>query len=71
MSKDKKQDVADLTLALMNRMDKKIDRLQDDINDLKFRNGQSEEYILHVMQRLELFNNRLGRIEKRLDLQDA
>lgn len=55
----------------MNRMDAKLDRVLDDMHDLKMRVTNMEENAAGVHRRLDRIEYRLDRIEKRLDLVEA
>jgi predicted nucleic acid-binding Zn-ribbon protein len=61
---------ADMT-ARFNRLDEKLDRIADDVRDLKVRQTATEEAIAGVNRRLDRLEMRAERIEKRLDLVDA
>jgi septal ring factor EnvC (AmiA/AmiB activator) len=67
-----------LTLKMLRRMDAKLDRLVDDLQDVKMRLGSLEQKMAIVVTdiaridgRLDGFEQRLGRIEKRLELIEA
>jgi DNA repair ATPase RecN len=55
-------------LAYLRRIDEKIDRLIDDVRDLKARVTNVEEGLAAVNRRLDRVETRLDRIERRLDL---
>ena len=57
--------------ARFNRLDEKLDRISDDVRDLKVRQTATEEAIAGVNRRLDRLEMRAERIEKRLDLVDA
>jgi archaellum component FlaC len=59
------------TLALLRRIDEKLDRLADDVHDLKARMTNVEEGLAGVNRRLDRLELRVERIEKRLDLVEA
>ena len=61
----------DFTLVLLRRMDEKLDRLIDDVGDLKVRMTAVEESVVGVHRRLDRLELRIERIEKRLDLTEA
>ena len=54
-----------------NRLDEKLDRLTDDVRDLKVRQTATEEALSGVNRRLDRIDLRVERIEKRLDLVEA
>ncbi len=60
-----------LVLAMLLRIDAKIDRMADDLRDLKVRATATEEAIAGVNRRLDRLEMRVERIEKRLDLVEA
>ena len=71
-------DPDDLVLAMLRRMDVKLDRVIDDARDLKVRMTNVEERlagvemsIAGVQRRIDRVEQRLDRIEKRLDLVDV
>jgi predicted nucleic acid-binding Zn-ribbon protein len=59
------------TLGLLRRMDAKLDRIIDDVGELKVRVTGLEENYAVVSRRLDRIEGRLDRIEKRLDLVEA
>ena len=60
--------VENLTHAMLRRMDAKLDRIIEDVTDLKIRVTGLEENYSVVSRRLDRIEGRLARIEKRLDL---
>jgi archaellum component FlaC len=67
-----------LTLQLLRRIDQrvqgievKIDRLTDDVNNLKVRTSGVEEGLAGVNRRLDRLDICVDRIERRLELTDA
>ena len=52
-------------------MDAKLDRVIDDVQDLKVRMTAVEEALVGVHRRLDRLEVRVERIERRLDLVDA
>jgi len=58
-------------LVHLRRMDEKLDRLTDDVRDLKVRMTAVEESVVGVQRRMDRVEMRIDRIEKRLDLADA
>jgi archaellum component FlaC len=59
-----------LTLRILRSMDQKLDRVIEDVQDLKIRMTGVEEGLAGVNRRLDRVEGRLDRIEKRLDLVD-
>ena len=66
------------TLQLLRQMDRrlqgievKIDRVIDDVHDLKVRQSSVEEGLAGVNRRLDRLDVRVERIEHRLELADA
>jgi predicted nucleic acid-binding Zn-ribbon protein len=67
-----------LVLRYLRRIDEKLDRLIEDVQDLKLRvtaleeqSARSELSIAGVNRRIDRVEERLVRIEKRLDLVDT
>jgi hypothetical protein len=60
-----------IVLALLRRIDGKVDRLIDDVNDLKARPSAVEENLAGVHRRIDRLELGAERIERRLDLADA
>lgn len=63
--------IENLTLAMLRRIDTKLDRVIDDLADLKMRMTSTEEGLAGVNRRLDRVETRLDRIERRFDLADA
>jgi predicted nucleic acid-binding Zn-ribbon protein len=61
----------DLTLRMLRRIDEKLDRVIDDVHDLKVRMTAVELAIARVNDRIDRVDQRLDRIERRLDLVDS
>lgn len=57
-----------LTLVFLRRIDEKIDRLSDDVREIKNRVGMIEAQYASLSNRLDRLDDRVGRIERRLDL---
>jgi chromosome condensin MukBEF ATPase and DNA-binding subunit MukB len=57
-----------LVLIYLRRIDTKIDRMTDDLSDLKIRMTNVEEGLAGVNRRLDRSEARLDRIERRIDL---
>jgi predicted nucleic acid-binding Zn-ribbon protein len=63
-------DPDNLVLQLLRRMDMKLDRVIEDVQDLKIRMTHVEEGLAGVNRRIDRVELRLDRIEKHLDLVD-
>ena len=59
-----------IVLALLRKMDKKLDRIGEDVHDLKIRTTGVEENLAGVQRRIDRLEGRVERIETRLDLRD-
>jgi hypothetical protein len=57
-----------LVLVDPRRSDEKVDRMIDDVHDIKFRVTNFEEGQAGIQRRLDRVEARLDRIERRLDL---
>ena len=67
-----------IMLVYLRRIDARLERMEEDVRDLKRRMTLVEEGMGHIAQsyaglqlRMDRIENRLDRIERRLDLQDA
>jgi hypothetical protein len=60
-----------LVLVDLRRIDEKVDRVIDDVRDLKVRVTNVEEGQAGIHRRLDRVEMRLDRIERRLDLVEA
>jgi predicted nuclease with TOPRIM domain len=60
-----------LILQILRRMEAKLDRVIEDIHDLKVRVTALEEALAGVHRRMDRFETRFDRIERRLELADA
>ena len=60
-----------VVLVLLRRMDAKMDRVIDDLHDVKVRLTAVEEGLNVVQRRIDRLEDRVERIERRLDLVDA
>lgn len=60
-----------LILRYLRQIDQKVDRLSEDVHDLKVRMTAVEENLAGVQRRIDRVEARLDRIERRLDLADA
>lgn len=59
-----------IVLVMLRRMDEKLDRVIDDLHDVKVRLTAVEEGLNVVQRRIDRLEIRVERIEKRLDLVD-
>lgn len=57
-----------LILRYLRRVDEKMDRLVDDIHDIKVRLTAVEEGLVGIQRRIDRMESRLDRIERRLEL---
>lgn len=76
--KKKDDNIEDFTREFLRRIDNKIDRVENDIRDIKFRVGQIEGTLVHHTGQLAYHTSQFDRltediavIKKRLDLVDA
>ena len=60
-----------IVLVILRRIDTKLDRLIDDVQDLKVRVTALEEGQAGINRRLDRVELRIDRIERRLDLVGA
>jgi hypothetical protein len=63
-------EIENMTLVYLRRLDQKMDRLIDDVSDLKIRVTSVEEGLAGIHRRLDRFEARMDRVERRLDLAD-
>lgn len=61
-------DPDNMVLRYLRRIDEKLDRLSDDVGDLKRRMTSVEEAIAGQSRRFDRIEDRLTRIERRVDL---
>ncbi len=57
--------------AQMNDMQVRMDRLIDDVGDLKRRTTGVEEAVVGLNRRLDRIEDRLDRVDRRLELHDG
>jgi predicted nucleic acid-binding Zn-ribbon protein len=57
-----------MVLVMLRRIDTKIDRLTDDVHELKVRMTSVETNLAGVQRRIDRLEDRGVRIERRLDL---
>jgi hypothetical protein len=60
-----------VVLLLLRRIDQKIDRVAEDVHDLKERMSAVEMGLALVNRRLDRLDERVGRSVRRLDLSEA
>ena len=60
-----------IVLTYLRRIDEKVDRVIDDMRDVKVRLTAVEEAIVGVNRRVDRIEARLDRIERRLNLVDV
>ena len=59
-----------IVLAMLRKMDRKLDRIADDVHDMKVRMTSVEENLAGVQRRIDRLEDRVERIESRLDIRD-
>jgi hypothetical protein len=57
-----------IVLVFLRRLDEKVDRLSEDMSEVKQRIGACEAAIVRVQGSLDRLTDRVQRIERRLDL---
>jgi DNA repair ATPase RecN len=57
-----------MTLRILRTIDGKMDRMMDDVKDIKVRLTAVEEALAGVNRRIDRCESRLDRIERRLEL---
>ncbi len=57
-----------IILVYLRRIDEKLDRVIEDVREIKTRVGILEQQYASVSNRIDRVESRLDRIEKRLDL---
>ena len=65
------QEVDNVVLVMLRKIDERTDRMASDLQDLKSRVTSIEEGLAGVNRRLDRLDNRVERIERRLELTDA
>ncbi len=60
-----------IVLRYLRQMDAKLDRVIDDVSEIKTRVGILEQQYASLSNRIDRIGHRLDRIEKRLTLVDA
>lgn len=60
-----------LVLRYLRSIDEKVDRLSQDVKDLKLRMTLVEEGLTGVHRRIDRVEDRLDRIERRLEIAEA
>lgn len=63
-------DPDNIVLVYLRRFDEKLDRIGDDVRELKGRMTALEESVVGLQRRMDRLDLRLDRVEKRLDLAD-
>ena len=71
-------EIGNLILERLRRMDNRLANVESDMHDLKLRMSGVEDHLATVIvsitglnHRMDRFDERLGRVERRLDLSDA
>ena len=60
-----------IVLAILRKIDQRTERMAEDLQDLKVRVTSVVEGLAGVNRRLDRLENRVERIEQRLELSDA
>lgn len=60
-----------VVLIMLRKLDEKLDRLSDDVKDMKVRMTNVDEGLAGVNRRLDRLETRVDRIERRLELSEA
>jgi archaellum component FlaC len=70
--------VENMTLVFLRRIDERLDRIEGDLGDIKLRMTASEEHLASMMMslagvnsRMDKIDARLTRIDRRLELTEA
>lgn len=63
--------IAALTLEHLRHIRASVDRIENDMRDVKFRVGVIEQTLTHHTQRFDRMDDRLATIERRLGLVEA
>ena len=63
-------DPDNIVLVYLRRFEEKLDRVGDDVRELKGRMTAVEEAVVGIQRRMDRLDLRLDRVEKRLDLVD-
>ena len=70
--------VENMTLVFLRRIDERLDRIEGDLGDIKLRMTANEEHLASMMMsiaginaRMDKIDARLGRVERRLELTEA
>ncbi len=59
-----------IVLLYLRRFDEKLDRVSEDVRELKVRMTSLEEAVVGINRRIDRIEVRFDRIERRLDLAD-
>lgn len=65
------QDIDNVVLVMLRKIDERTDRMPSDLQDLKTRVTSIEEGLAGVNRRLDRLDNRVERIERRLELTEV
>lgn len=60
-----------IVLVYLRRIDEKVDRLSDDVRELRARMGAVEQGVAQLSVRMDRLADRVERIERRLELAPA
>jgi hypothetical protein len=71
-------EVESLTLEMLRRIDRRLDNIEGDVHDLKLRMSTVEDHLGTIIvsigglnHRMDRFDERFSRVERRLDLSDV
>ena len=64
-------DIGNLILEYMRKFDTRLERVENDLGDIKGRMTSLEEQSVRTNRRLDRIDERVERIERRLDLVDV
>ena len=64
------ENAENLILERLRRMDEKLDRIDNSVRENRERLGHLERLYVSISHRVDNMDDRLARIEKRLELQD-
>ncbi len=65
------ESLENLVLTYLGRLDEKVDRLSEDMREVKSRLGILESQYASVSNRLDRMDERMARLENRLGLTEA
>lgn len=60
-----------LVLRLLRKIDTRTDRIEEDVREVKGRLGNVEAAVALLSGRMDRFDDRLARVERRLELREG